>query len=125
MKRAAASRKVPPTVPRLRKTLKILSETPASFSYREAKQYVCSVCNLPVKPCEGDSRATCFHMMREGTELQSLFTAEQERSRHCVSCGRAIPKKSLRMNPNVDLCPACTTKSKKMKTPVRPKGNPL
>lgn len=122
MTRLAARRQKSPTINKLRKTLKFLAETPPQNSYREAKEFVCTVCNLPVKPCEADARATCFHMMREGTEIQSLHSSEKDGRRLCISCGRSIPRKSLEKNPTAELCPTCTKKSMKMRTRSLSKG---
>lgn len=111
-----------PTVRRLRKTLQNLAETSPQTSFEEAKEFVCSVCNLPVKPCEADARATCFHMMREATELQALFSSEKEERRACLSCGKMMTRKWLRKNPTAELCATCTMKTKKMRKRSLSKG---
>ena len=107
---------------KLRKALQTLEETSPQVSFADAKQYVCPVCDLPIKPCEADSRAKCFHMLREGTELQALFTFDRLAQRQCLSCGKTISKKTLAKNPETELCPACTRKSTKHRTVSLPKG---
>jgi hypothetical protein len=111
-----------PSQRKLRKALQTLEETSPQASFADAKLYVCPVCDLPVKPCEADSRAKCFNMLREGTELQALFTFDRETRRQCLSCGKTISKKTLAKNPETELCPACTRKLTKSRTVPLPKG---
>lgn len=111
-----------PTLRKLRKTLQVLAGTSPQTSFNEADQFICSVCNLPVKPCEADSRAKCFHMLREGTELQVLYSGEKEGRRLCLSCGKAIQQKLLLKNPSAELCAGCTRKSMKTRNRSLSKG---
>ena len=112
----------PSTIRKLRKTLRVLADTTPQTSFKEAEQYICPVCDLPVKPCEADSRAKCFHMLREGTELQSLFVSEKDAHKHCLSCGKRIPRKALLKNPTAELCSACARKSVRTHNRSRSKG---
>ena len=114
-----------PSIRKLRKTLQVLADTTPQTSFKEAGQFICPVCDLPVKPCQADSRATCFHMFREGTELQVLFTGDKAGRRQCLSCGKVIQQKSLRANPTAELCSACTKKAMKARNRSLSKGMSL
>lgn len=122
MARQAYRQSKSPTVRKLRKTLQALADTSPQTSFAEAEQYICSVCNLPVKPCEADARAKCFHMLREATELQVLYSDERDSRRFCLSCEKVITKKWLRKNPTAELCNSCTTKSAKLRKGSHLKG---
>ncbi len=123
MTRQAKHRSKAPALRKLRKTLQTLEDTAAQKSFFEAKEYVCSVCDLPVKPCSTDSRATCFHMMREGTELQALVLNARERNRQCLSCGKTISKKALASHPESEMCPTCKKKTSRTRSAHLLKGS--
>jgi len=122
MARRARNQSKAPVLSKLRKTLQTLEETSLRASMDEAKEYICSVCDLPVKPCEANSSATCFHMLREGTELQALFVSEKESSRKCIVCGKTISKKSIVQDPEAELCATCRRKTTKSRTAPLRKG---
>lgn len=122
MARPAERQPKSPVARKLRKTLQVLAETTSESSFREAKQFICPVCELPVKPCQSDSKATCRHMLLEGTELQAITLHDREGKRRCLSCGKIISSKALAKNPLAELCPACTRKSVKTRREAVPKG---
>lgn len=122
MTRPAERQPKSPLARKLRKTLQVLADTSPQSSFNEARQFVCPVCDLPVKPCEANSKAMCHHMLLDGTELQALYLRDKEIKRRCLSCGKILTTKALAKNPLTELCPTCTRKSTKIRKGSLPKG---
>jgi hypothetical protein len=102
----------------LRTDLSAIERSPHVRSLSEGKEYVCTVCEMPVKPCDSDPSAVCGHMVREGTDSwlveESLRYPEVHSLGVCSSCGKRISPAQLRKNPLAELCAACVKSGVRM-----------
>jgi RNA polymerase-binding transcription factor DksA len=91
---------------------------PASYLMDEAETYICALCDMERKPCEIHAGVKCAMMIREGTELELLRSAEkeqlQEQYGHCVACGNVIEPSILMDKPLAELCPSCLSVARKV-----------
>ena len=107
---------------KLKATLTEMAETPPAASFKEGEQFICAVCELPVRQCNADETKRCSNMLLVGTELQLLRQTEKGRSVLCIRCGGVIPKRVLTKDPLAELCPSCQHSSPKTKSSQRSKG---
>jgi hypothetical protein len=95
----------------LRTDLSTIERSPYVRSLSEGKEYICTVCEMPVKPCDADPSAVCGHMVREGTDSWYIEESLQQPDVHivglCSSCGKRISPAQLKKNPLAELCAAC------------------
>ncbi len=103
----------------LNANLSAIEQTPFVRSMADGKEFVCSVCDQPVKPCESDPTAVCGHMVREGTESwlleQSLRHPEERTPGICIACGGRISPAHLKKDPTAELCSSCTAKAERVR----------
>jgi RNA polymerase-binding transcription factor DksA len=80
--------------------------------FDEAETYICALCDMERKPCEIHAGTKCAMMIREGTELEILRSAEKKQSNNlygtCISCGEKIGRLILSRNPLAELCRKCS-----------------
>lgn len=99
----------------LRSDLTAMERSPHVRSLAEGKDYVCTVCEMPNKPCESDPKAVCGHMVREGTDSWLVERSLQDPEAHvvgvCLSCGKRIAPAQLKKNPLAEVCASCTKSS--------------
>jgi hypothetical protein len=105
----------------LRSDLTAIERSPHVRSLAEGKDYVCTVCEMPTKPCESDPSAVCGHMVREGTDSWLVERSLQEPEAHptgnCLSCGKRIAPAQLKKNPLAELCALCIKSSERVQVP--------
>jgi RNA polymerase-binding transcription factor DksA len=86
--------------------------------FTEAETYICALCDMERKPCEIHAGAKCALMIREGTELEILRSAEKQQIEKlygsCISCGKKIEQPVLSRNPLAELCGECSPAPKKI-----------
>ncbi len=99
----------------LNESLSRIGTSPYARSMSDAKTYVCSVCNMPVKACKIHAGTVCREMIREGTDSWFLEDAllhpeEERRQGRCALCGEPIAAAILKKNPVAELCGRCAKK---------------
>ena len=104
----------------LKSVLTEIARVTPTASKAEAESYVCAVCRLPVRACNTNPDAPCTNMLLGGTQLQLLRSPAGPHT--CISCGGPIPKKLLKLDPLVELCPRCTPSLSKVPKSKRSKG---
>lgn len=120
-------KKTAPKQPNKKDLLRVLNEnlsaierTDAVLSMHDGREYVCSVCHMPVKPCETQPGAVCNHMLREATDTAliegALLHPEERRLGVCASCGKRMTPAQIRKNPTADLCPECLRKERRVRS---------
>jgi hypothetical protein len=76
-----------------------------------AQENVCSVCDLPLKPCAVHPGFLCCVALKGGTELFELEAAlirlQSGEYGFCVRCGEEIEKRRLKAYPATVLCKRC------------------
>jgi hypothetical protein len=91
---------------------------PAGYLIEEAETYICALCDMERKPCEIHAGVKCAMMIREGTELELLRSAEREQHQEqygqCVSCGNVIESSILTDKPLAELCGSCLSAARKV-----------
>jgi hypothetical protein len=75
------------------------------------RDYICSVCDMPLKPCTAHPGRLCCIALKGGSELFELEAAlDRLRSDEygiCSVCGKGIPKGFLRTHPTTVFCSDC------------------
>jgi hypothetical protein len=75
------------------------------------KEHLCSVCDLPMKPCAVHPGYLCCVALKGGTELFELEAAlirlQSGEYGNCIRCGRMIGKRRLQAYPATVLCERC------------------
>ena len=75
------------------------------------KEYLCSVCDVPMKPCAVHAGYLCCVALKGGTELFDLEAAlirlQSGEYGFCVRCGKMIGKRRLQTHPAAVLCERC------------------
>lgn len=98
--------------------LRQIGKADMSFLIDEAEEYICALCDMERKPCEIHAGAKCAMMIREGTELELLRSAEKHQHAHtygyCAICGNKIQSNLLRKNPLSEVCGTCNPKPKRI-----------
>jgi hypothetical protein len=98
--------------------LRQIGKADMNFLIDEAEDYICALCDMERKPCEIHAGAKCAMMIREGTELELLRSAEKQQHAHtygyCATCGSKIHGKLLRKNPLSEICIDCKPKPKRI-----------
>lgn len=98
--------------------LRRIGKADMNFLIDEAEEYICALCDMERKPCEIHAGAKCAMMIREGTELELLRSAEKQQRSHtygyCAVCGNKIHGKLLRKNPLTEICSKCNPKPKRI-----------
>ncbi len=76
---------------------------------------VCSLCDAPVKPCEGNPDYDCPDKILGATHLKSLLEISREERNgspaRCLLCGKKLSKRDLSGDPLRELCGSCQTRS--------------
>jgi hypothetical protein len=102
----------------LNANLGAIDKTPWVRSLTDGREYVCSVCNLEVKPCDAQPGAMCGHMLREGTDAALLEDALKNPDAQtygvCSSCGKRLSPAQLKKNPTAELCSDCARKEQRV-----------
>jgi hypothetical protein len=75
------------------------------------EEHLCSVCDLPMKPCAVHPGYLCCVALKGGTELFELEAAlirlQSGEYGFCVRCGEEIEKRRLKAYPATVLCKRC------------------
>ncbi len=78
------------------------------------RDYICSVCDLPLKPCLEHFGYLCCVALKSGTELQELEMALARvwngQYGLCIRCGRKILNQHLKNHPTALYCNPCSEK---------------
>ena len=78
------------------------------------REYVCSLCDVSLKPCTVHSGFLCCVALKAGTELSDLEAALDRLNSDvygvCASCGKKIGSQYLKAHPATLLCERCPGK---------------
>ena len=100
-----------------------MTTQPHLGSQAEGEAYVCTVCNLPVKPCEGDPDHECDAKLRGATVLEHLEQASRAAQRgdfgSCAACGKPFTKREKARDPLRELCRSCQQSNKPRRRTMR------
>jgi hypothetical protein len=99
----------------LRRIQILLSHLPGHsqeiLDVESGKDHVCSVCDIPLKPCAVHPGYLCCVALKGGTELFELEAAlirlHSGEYGFCVRCGQKVGKKRLNTYPATVLCERC------------------
>jgi hypothetical protein len=77
----------------------------------EARDSICSVCEMPLKPCIDHPGMMCCTALKGGSELLEIEAAlariENGEFGVCSLCGKRISKEFLKTHPTTVFCTAC------------------
>ena len=77
----------------------------------EARDSVCSTCDMPLKPCTVHAGRLCCLALKGGSEIMELEAAleriRNEEFGFCTLCGRPISKEFLKTHPTTVFCTGC------------------
>jgi hypothetical protein len=112
----------------LRRIERLLSHLPGHsheiLDVESGREHLCSVCDVPMKPCAVHPGYLCCVALKGGTELFELEAAlirlQSGEYGFCVRCGKMIGKRRLQAYPATVLCERCfdMTSSPKSKPAV-------
>jgi hypothetical protein len=99
----------------LRRIETLLSHLPGHsheiLDVESGKEYLCSLCDMPMKPCAVHAGYLCCVALKGGTELFELEAAlirlQSGEYGFCVRCGKIIGKHRLQAYPATVLCERC------------------
>ena len=84
------------------------------------REYLCSVCDVPLKPCAIHPGSLCCVALKGGTELFELEAAlirlHNDEYGICIRCGKKIAKQHLKNHPAAVLCEQCLQKASSTKS---------
>ncbi len=101
----------------LRSTVNHMESSPLIASLEDGDRYICSQCDLPVKVCELNPRASCQFKVLESTELDLLRLMSRDllagKAGTCLFCGTPLSPQQLNRNPLRELCATCQSRAQK------------
>jgi hypothetical protein len=108
----------------LKRIQKLLSHLPGHskeiLDVETGQDHLCSVCDLPMKPCAVHPGYLCCVALKGGTELFELEAAlirlQSGEYGFCVRCGEEIEKRRLKAYPATVLCKRCFEMTSNLKS---------
>ena len=99
----------------LKKIETLLSHLPGHsheiLDVESGKEHLCSVCDVPMKPCAVHPGYLCCLALKGGTELFELEAAlirlQSGEYGSCIRCGEMIGKRRLQAYPATIVCERC------------------
>ncbi|HEY4613823.1 MAG TPA: hypothetical protein VII11_12625 [Bacteroidota bacterium] len=118
-KRALAKGESSALLRKLRETLSKATHSESISSLDDGEQYICTLCDLPVKPCLYKPSINCLTKVRTNTQLDFLSQAYRNAQNgtygFCVKCHEPLTRRQLNKNPLQELCSSCNAKLSKAK----------
>jgi hypothetical protein len=108
----------------LKRIQRLLSHLPGHsheiLDVESGREHLCSVCDMPLKPCAVHPGYLCCVALKGGTELFELEAAlirlQSGEYGFCVRCGQKIEKQRLKTYPATALCERCFDMTSNLKS---------